>query len=95
MAGSRSHVSGGGPVRPQETGKERSKGRREVCEVDEEDEDSCRYKAKEHRGEQELGQDGTDQEEDAFEKWMRPFDPDVEEGGGGDAIAEDHEEAEE
>ena len=48
-------MSGREPVRPHGTGKERDAKRREMCEVDEED------------------------EEDAFEKWMRPFNPDVEE----------------
>ena len=83
------------PVRPHETDKGRSEDGREMCEVDEEDEDSFRYKAMEHGRKQELGQDGADQEEDAFERWMRPFNPDVERSDEESAIAENHEEAEE
>ena len=75
-------MSGREPVRPQDAGEERNDDRREMCEVDEEDEELLRCKAK-------------DQEEDAFSKWMRPFNSDAEEGDEGSAVAEDHAEAEE
>ena len=82
MAGSRCHVSGREPVRPHDAGKERDDDGREMCEIDEEGEDSFGHKAK-------------DQEEDAFNRWMRPFNPDVEEGDEGAEGAKNHEEAEE
>ena len=65
MAGSGCHVNGGKPVSPQNRKKENR--RREVCEVDEED-----------------------QEEDAFNRWMRPFDQNEEEASKGNTGAEDH-----
>ena len=64
-------MSGREPVRPQDASKGGNDDGREMCEVDEED------------------------EEDAFDRWMRPFNPDVEGRDEEGVIAENHEEAEE
>ena len=83
-------MSGREPVRPHDTGREGNDDGREMCEVNEEDGDMFGYKTTEHEWKHELTRDGADHEEDAFDRMMRPFNPDVEESDEGDAIAENH-----
>ena len=47
-------MSGREPVRPHDAGKERNDDGREMCEIDEEDEDLFGYKATEHGRKHEL-----------------------------------------
>ena len=81
-------MSGRETVRPHDAGKERNDDGREMCEIDEEDEDTFGHKAAERTGKCE------EDEAIAFDR-MRPFSPDVEESEEGGVIAEDQEEAEE
>ena len=67
-------MSGREPVRPHNAGKGGEDKGREMCDIDEEEEDLIGYKAR-------------DQEEDAFDRWMRPFNPDLEGGAEGGAGA--------